>query len=118
MSTKLLLPYDGSPAAQRAAELVAGYAGDKRALALTLLNVQSRPVSLWPEASAATGAIEAALLDEGRSTLAQAKSRLESAAFTVHAEVRLGLAAQTIVREARHADAILMGTRGAGVVHG
>jgi nucleotide-binding universal stress UspA family protein len=118
MSAKLLLPYDGSPAAERAAELVAGYAGDKRALAITLLNVQSRPLSLWPEASAAAGAIEAALLDEGRRTLAQAKSRLESAGLAVRAEVRLGLAAQTIVREARHADAILMGTRGAGVVHG
>ena len=118
MSAKLLLPYDGSPAAQRAAELAAGYAGDKRALAITLLNVQSRPLSLWPEASGAAGAIEAALLDEGRSTLAQATSRLDAAGLAVRAEVRLGLAAQAIVREARHADAVLMGTRGAGVVHG
>jgi nucleotide-binding universal stress UspA family protein len=112
------LPYDGSPAARQAVELVTGYAGDKRALAVTLLNVQSWPLSLWPEASAAAGSIEAALLDAARSTLAEATARFESAGMAIRGEVRLGLAAQTILREAKAVDALVMGTRGAGVVHG
>ncbi len=118
MTAKLLLPYDGSPAARQAVELVSGYAGDKRSLAVTLLNVQSWPLSLWPGASAAAGSIEAALLDAGRSTLAEATTRLESAGMAIRGEVRLGLAAQTILREAKAVDAVVMGTRGAGVVQG
>lgn len=120
MAVKILLPYDGSPAAQRAAELLAGYAGDPVALALVVLNVQSRPVSFWPEGALDAGAVEAVLLDTARSTIQPALERLAAAGMRAQAEVRLGFAADTIVREARahQADAIVMGTRGAGLVHG
>jgi nucleotide-binding universal stress UspA family protein len=118
MTVKLLLPYDGSPAARRAVEFLAGYAGDPRDLAVKLLNVQGRPLSLWPEASASAGSIESALVDAGRSTLAEAQGRLESVGLGAQVEVRLGIAAQTILREAKSVDAVVMGTRGAGVLQG
>jgi nucleotide-binding universal stress UspA family protein len=117
---KLLVPYDGAPASQRAVGLLAAYAGDPRGLEAVLLNVQARPYSLWPGASAAVGAIESALLEEGKNTVESARARLGGAGVTVRCEVRLGLAAQSILHEAKRlaVDAIVMGTRGAGPVHG
>ncbi|HEU4441916.1 MAG TPA: universal stress protein [Burkholderiales bacterium] len=120
MTTKLLVPFDGSPAALRAVELLAGYAGDPAALAAVLLNVQSRPLSLWPGAGLSAGAIDAALLDDARRTLEPAALRLRSSGIGAEAQVRLGMAAEVILREARacQAHAVLMGTRGAGALDG
>ena len=120
MTTKLLVPFDGSPAALRAVELLAGYAGDPAALAPVLLNVQSRPVSLWPGAGLSAGAIDAALLDAARRTLEPAALRLRTAGIGAEAQVRLGMAAEVILREAGgcQAHAVLMGTRGAGALGG
>lgn len=120
MGVNLLLPFDGSPSAQRAADLVGAYAGERSALSVVLLNVQARPFSLWPDASGAVGAIESALLEEGERILAAAAGRLRAAGIDTRAEVRLGLAAQAILHEARalEAEAIVMGTRGSGPVHG
>ena len=117
---KLLLPFDGSPAALRAVELVAGYAGERGALAALVLNVQKRPLTLWPGPSATVGAMEAALMEEGGSVLAPALARLKAADVPVEGEVRLGMPAQAILHEARAsgAQAIVMGTRGAGPLHG
>jgi nucleotide-binding universal stress UspA family protein len=118
MTTKLLVPFDGSPAALRAVDLLAGYAGDPAALAPVLLNVQSRPVSLWPGAGLSAGAIDAALLDAARRSLEPAALRLRSAGIGAEAQVRLGMAAEVILREAGtcQAHAVLMGTRGAGAL--
>jgi nucleotide-binding universal stress UspA family protein len=114
MTLRILVPFDGSPAAQRAVEFVSGYAGGAGGLVPTLLNVQSRPVSLWPGAGLDPGAVDAALLEAGRAELAPALARLAGAS----AEVRLGLAAAAIVHEARAHHAVVMGTRGAGALHG
>jgi nucleotide-binding universal stress UspA family protein len=120
MTIRLLLPFDGSPAAERAVELLAGYAGNAAALSAVLLNVQVRPVRLWPGAALAPGTIEEALLEAGRSTLAPPLSRLAAAGLAAQAQVRLGLPADTILCEAAvHAtDAVLMGTRGSGPLQG
>jgi len=99
MTTKLLVPFDGSPAASRAVDLLAGYAGETAALAAVLLNVQTRPVSLWPGAGLSAGAIDAALLDGARRTLEPAALRLHSAGIAAEAQVRLGMAAEVILRE-------------------
>lgn len=119
MTTKLLVPFDGSPAALRAVDLLAGYAGEAPALAAVLLNVQMHPLSLWTGAPDPL-AIEAALAEEGHRALEPARSRLAAAGIAAEAHVVLGNVAQTILREAgeRRADAVVMGTRGAGALHG
>jgi nucleotide-binding universal stress UspA family protein len=113
---KILLPFDGGPAALRAVELLAGYAGESAALALTVLNVQSRPVTLWPGASIDPGALEAALIDAGRSVLKPAVSRLAAAGIAAQAAVRLGPVAPMIL--GFEPELIVMGTRGEGALQG
>jgi nucleotide-binding universal stress UspA family protein len=114
MTLRILIAFDGSPAALRAVELVAGYAGDAAQLSTALLNVQSRPVSLWPGAGIDPGALDAALIEAGRQGLEPALARLPGA----RGAGRIGLPADAIVQEARNHDAIVMGTRGAGLLHG
>ncbi len=120
MTTKLLIPFDASRAAERAVELLAGYAGEASRLVAVMLNVQIRPVRLWPGAALAPEIIEAALIDAGRSTLKPAVSRLAAAGLAAQAEVRLGLPADAILREAaaHGTEAVVMGTRGSGVLQG
>ena len=117
---RILLPFDGSPAALRAVELLCGYAGDLAVLSPTVLNVQARPVSFWPGASLDPARLEAALIDAGRGALKPAVSRLAAAGIAVEAAVRLGAAAHVILQEAKATGAgvIVMGTRGAGALQG
>jgi nucleotide-binding universal stress UspA family protein len=119
MTTKLLVPFDGSPAALRAVDLLAGYAGEASALGAVLLNVQMHPLSLWTGAPDPL-AIEVALAEDGRRALEPARSRLAAAGIAAEAHVVLGNVAQTILREAgeRRAEAVVMGTRGAGALDG
>lgn len=114
MTLRMLIAFDGSPSALRAVELVASYAGEAQNVAATLLNVQSRPVSLWPGAGIDPMALDAALIEAGRQALQPVLARLAGA----RAEVRLGLPADAILQEAKTHDAIVMGTRGAGLLHG
>jgi nucleotide-binding universal stress UspA family protein len=118
--SRLLLAFDGSPAAQRALELVAGYAGGAGRLAATVVNVQARPVSFWPEGALDVRAVEASLEQAGRDLLRPALERLAASDVAAQPAVRLGLPAQAIVQEAPScsAAAIVMGTRGAGVLGG
>jgi nucleotide-binding universal stress UspA family protein len=109
MMLRMLVPFDGSPAAVRALELVSGF--DVQA---TLLNVQRRPPTAWPGAGLDPGLVERTLLDAGRAQLAPALVRLPGA----RGEVRLGLPADVIVHEARTHHAVVMGTRGAGALRG
>lgn len=101
-------------------ELLAGYAGDLAELAPLVLNVQSRPLSFWPEGGLDVGAVEAALVDAGRTVIKPAVERLAAAGLPVEAAVRLGLPADTVLHEARShgVEAIVMGTRGAGALQG
>jgi nucleotide-binding universal stress UspA family protein len=109
MTLRTLVPFDGSPAAVRALELVKPFDVE-----VTLLNVQRRPPAGWPGAGLDPGVVERTLLDAGREQLAPALERLPGA----HAEVRLGLPADLIVHEANAHHAVVMGTRGAGALHG
>jgi nucleotide-binding universal stress UspA family protein len=109
MTPRILIPFDGSPAATRAVELISSFE-----VGTTLLNVQSRPVSLWPGAGLDPAAVDAALTEAGKAALRPALSRLPGA----RAEVRLGFAAAAILREAAAHDAVVMGTRGTGLLQG
>jgi nucleotide-binding universal stress UspA family protein len=112
---KIVLPYDGSASAQRALELLAAHQGP---LDTVLLNVQPRPIAFWPGAGLDPGSIEAVLIEEGRATLGPAAKRLSRG--STEREVRLGMPADCILRETvrQQADAIVMGTRGHGALHG
>lgn len=118
MTVRLLIPFDASPAALRAVELAAGHAGEPDALAVRLLNVQTRPVSLWPGAGLDPAAIEAALMDAGRKVLEPALSRFGAAGISAAPEVRLGHPAEGILHEAAKCDVVVMGTRGTGALQG
>ena len=118
--TTLLLPFDGSPAAMRAVELVAGYRAEPSALVPNVLNVQAPPIRFWPEGALDMRLVEAALIEAGRSTINPATERLAAAGMHVRTAVRLGLVAHTVLSEARRqkAEAIVMGTRGHGALQG
>lgn len=109
MAAAILIPFDGSPAAARAVEFISSFDVET-----TLLNVQPRPVAFWPGAGLDPTQLDAALLEAGKKVVQAAAGRLPGA----RAEVRLGLPADTIIREAAAHDVVVMGTRGAGVLQG
>jgi nucleotide-binding universal stress UspA family protein len=112
----VLVPVDGSPAAQQALHLVASYRGARPVLAPLLVNVQTPPLSLWPQPKPDPGAIETALRDEGQRILKAALAVLAAAGLDANGEVRIGFPAQALLDEAaaRRAELIVMGTRGLG----
>ena len=103
---KLLLPFDGSPAALRALEYV-GALDQRGALHVHLLNVQAPTVDdevyLKP------------LLEEGEKLLGDAARALQVRAISHSSEVMVGFPADKIVERARSQRfaAIVMGVRGA-----
>ena len=120
MAHTVLLAVDGTPAADRAVELLACYRGEGSDLNIVAINVQSRPIAIWPEAAIDARAIEEALLARGREVAEKAVSRLRSAGLRAEAAVRLGFATESILREAetRSAEWVAMGTRGHGALGG
>jgi nucleotide-binding universal stress UspA family protein len=120
MPATLIAAVDNSTASLQAARLLAGYQGDRDRIAIVALNVQSRPVTLWPGPAFDPGAVDAALLREGELQLRTACALLAEAGLAPEAAVRLSIPAEAIAEEAmrRAAAAIVMGTRGRGVLGG
>ena len=120
MSATILLAVDGSEAAGKAIELLAGYGGDRAAIAVSVLNVQEPPPAVSPELALDFGPVEAALRASGQALVTRAETALHAAGLQTDASVRLGFPAATILREAgeKSADLIAMGTRGHGMLQG
>ena len=120
MPFPILLAVDGSPASERPLALLEGYRGDAARIDIVALNVQARPVAFWPGSAIDIGAIESALLADGRSIAEAAAQRLHAAGLRAEPAVRLGFPAEAIVQEARSRAArlVVMGTRGHGALHG
>jgi nucleotide-binding universal stress UspA family protein len=120
MTGPIVLPVDDAPAAGRATELLTRYRGDSGQLDIVALNVQPALMALWPDVSVDFKRVEEGLLAIGRDIAERSAARLGAAGLSVERVVRLGLPADTIVREAqsREARLIVMGTRGEGALRG
>jgi nucleotide-binding universal stress UspA family protein len=120
VSETLVLAVDGSPASEKALELVAGYGGPAAALSVALLNAQERPVLLGPDMPIDMRQVETALREAGRDVIARATERLRPSGLPVEGTVRIAAPAQAIVAEAeaKSASFIVLGTRGHGALHG
>jgi nucleotide-binding universal stress UspA family protein len=120
MAATIIAAVDGSAAALQAARLLAGYHGDPQRLALIALNVQPRPLTLWPGPAIDARKMDDALLAQGSRDLEPARKLLAEAGLAPEIGVRLGVPAEWIAEEAerRAAALIVMGTRGHGPVGG
>lgn len=120
MALSILLAVDGTPAADRAIELLEGYRGERAQSEVLALNVQPLPAALWPGAIHDRRAVEAAFLASGEEIAQSAVRRLSAAGLRCRAAVKMGSAAEEILREAQAAGAglVVMGTRGRGALQG
>ena len=120
MSHTILLAVDGTPSSAKAIEFLEGYRGEAGPTRVVVLNVQSRPVDLWPDAPIDVRAVESALLESGQRITDAATARMRAAGLQADSAVRLGFASDGILREAQSSGAgmIVMGTRGHGAVRG
>jgi nucleotide-binding universal stress UspA family protein len=103
---RILVAYDGSEAARRALDGVAGLAGDAD---VTILMVVEAPVtSLGPKPT------DPAELDRARQLLEEAYQELDRRGVRVRAERAVGDPAERILEEAerRQADLIAVGSHG------
>lgn len=115
-----LVPFDGSASATRAlAHALAQLRGQADA-ELHLLNVQAPPVQLFPGRLVSPDLIQQELRREGDALLQPPDALARAAGITVVRHVRVGHPADEIAAcAAEHGcDAIVMGTRGMGVVAG
>jgi nucleotide-binding universal stress UspA family protein len=106
MPATIVAAVDRSPAATQAGRLLAGYQGDRDALSIVLVNVQAEP----PGGGVA----------EGHAQLEETRALLAGAGLAVETSVPFGAAAEQIIATAarRAADAIVVGTRGHGMLRG
>ncbi len=118
--TNILVAIDGSEAALQACRLLAGYAGDRSALHITLLNVQLPPVHFFPAAGLQQPVLEKALIGQGALELARAIEVLGPNGFGLESVVRIGRPAETILEEARarRPDVLIMGSGRQGLIGG
>ena len=114
----VLVPVDGSPSAQRAVEWVGQVLGHQAGAHVHLVNVQPA-VDAW-EVTSHLGSSEIAQWQAASrpGVLDPAAKQLLAAGVTVTTHARVGDIAMTIADCARdlRCDAIVMGTRGLGIV--
>lgn len=115
---EVLLPVDGSDASLQAVRFVAS-CGARDRVHPVLLNVQRPPVQAWPHGFD-VGALTQALHEQGDAQLDAVTGLLTDSAMQPERLVRVGHPADTIleVAQARKVGAIVMGTRGKGVLGG
>jgi nucleotide-binding universal stress UspA family protein len=123
---KVVLPFDGSPSAARAVAYVIDLAarGATTRISVDLINVQSATVDLpgafVRDAADVAEQLATSALKQGTKLLAKPLAALERAKLKVSSKVLLGEPADEIAAHVKDsgADAIVMGTRGLGVVGG
>lgn len=108
----ILIAVDGSEASLHACRLLAGYAGDRSASRITLLNVQRPPLRLSPGSGVDHATLEAALLAQGDRELEPARALLLASGHRTVDITRVGPPAETILEVTRECDAsvVIMGS--------
>ena len=116
----LLVPIDGSPAALRALAFALQVVHGRPDARVHLLNVQAPLLQAGPSKLVSPDMIDAELRGEGEKRLVQAEIMALSASVACVPRVRIGsVAAEIVAHAVEHGcDAIVMGTRGMGVVGG
>lgn len=116
---EILLPVDESEASLQAVRYVVTRAA-RASLQPLLLNVQRMPAQAWPQRGIDPSVLERALYEQGEAQLRAAEAALAEAGIQAERLVRIGPPADTIleVAQARRVGAIVMGTRGKGMLGG
>jgi len=115
---RIVLAVDGSDPAARATEQVIGMRrdlADPGSLELHVLHVQ-RPVSGEVSSFISGKTLDEYYAEQSEAALSNARRLLDAAGVAYQAHTRIGSASETIAEEAaaRHADLIVMGTKGQG----
>ena len=115
---RLLVPVDGSAAAQHAVRHALWLAHDRAEAVIVLLNVQSRETLDLSEIRAEAGDERAIAASRSTKALRNAIRACEESGVRFETRAEFGPIPETIVRTAKmvHADQIVMGTRGLGEV--
>ncbi|MGV3570806.1 MAG: universal stress protein [Ramlibacter sp.] len=110
----VLVPIDGSQASLRALALAMKEVSPAPEAVVHLLNVQAPPLHPWPGKLVSPDDIDAELRREGMCILDRARACTEGLGTRVQSHVRIGRAAEEIVRcaEQEGCEFIVMGTRG------
>lgn len=108
----ILLAVDDSEASLHACRLVAGYAGDRSKIRITLLNVQRPPLRLSAEFGVDQAALEAAMREQGERELEQGRVLLVASGHHPERMIKIGPPADTILDVARQCRncVLVMGT--------
>lgn len=112
---KILIPVDGSAAANRAVEhVIAGLSGLKEAPQVFLLNVQWKLASGNVKLFINQDTINDYYREQGMAALADARSRLDAAGIAYSYHISIGTPAEAIVQYAQeqNADQIVMTAHG------
>lgn len=116
----IVVAADGSEASLHACRLLAGYAGERSAFGITLLNVQPPPLRLSPASGVDHATLEAALLEQGHRELEPARGLLRASGQHTVDIVRVGPPAETILDVVRQCNAsvLVMGSGRQGPLGG
>ncbi|WP_339652415.1 universal stress protein [Halopseudomonas pelagia] len=111
----VLLPYDGSPSAERAVDYLINFAKDVAHLKAHVINVQTEPKFYGNYVSAAMlEQLTAGALDHAAEVNAKAAARLQAAGIEHSCHEVMGEVVTELVKAAKqhNCSAVVMGTRG------
>jgi len=120
MKTTILVGVDGTAAGERALAWLQSALPPNRGVRVVVANIQPPPLVAWPAPGLDRRAVEAALLQRGQEIAGPLAARLQAAGCAARPAVRLGSAAEALLREAQEVGAslVVVGTRGHGLLHG
>ena len=114
---KILIPIDGSEAANRALDhVIANMTGMKEAPQVYLLNVQWKLATANVKLFISQDTVKDYYIEQGMAALACARARLDAAGLAYNYHISVGTPAEAIVQyaEEQEVDQIVMGAQGEG----